>query len=90
MGSFENDLNLEATELRLGLPGTEDSEKGNGFRSNNKRPLSDSESRQDRGEEGPKAASSPKYVLFIVSENGCSTFSPPLFLLRPKDLFLWD
>ncbi|KAK4773229.1 hypothetical protein SAY87_028248 [Trapa incisa] len=61
MGSFENDLNLEATELRLGLPGTEESEKGNGFRSSNKRPLSDSEAKQDGVEEkGPKAAPSPK------------------------------
>ncbi|KAK4775681.1 hypothetical protein SAY87_023642 [Trapa incisa] len=49
MRSFENDLNLEATELRLGLPG-----------SSNKRPLSDHEARQDGGEEGRKTASSPK------------------------------
>lgn len=68
MGSFENDLNLEATELRLGLPGTEESsDKSNGSRSSsNKRPLSDSETKQDGEDERPKAASS-KYVLSIVS-----------------------
>lgn len=67
MGSFENDLNLEATELRLGLPGTEESEKSRGIRSSNKRPLSESKQDGDEvHEEGPKAASSPKYVLLII------------------------
>ncbi|OWM87846.1 hypothetical protein CDL15_Pgr019430 [Punica granatum] len=61
MGSFETDLNLEATELRLGLPGREESDKSsNGTRNCNKRPLSESEPRPDGDDEGPKAASAPK------------------------------
>ena len=40
--AYENDLNLKATELRLGLPGTEDENEEKeltGVRTNNKRPL---------------------------------------------------
>lgn len=71
MGSFDNDLNLEATELRLGPPGTEESEKSSGVRSSNKRPLSESKHDGDEvHEEGAKAASSPKYVLLISLNNG--------------------
>lgn len=74
MGSFDNDLNLEATELRLGLPGTEESERSNGVRSGSKRPLSEfKEDGDEVYEEGPKAASSPKYVLLITLKTGSFT-----------------
>uniref|UniRef100_A0A2P2JYR4 Auxin-responsive protein n=1 Tax=Rhizophora mucronata TaxID=61149 RepID=A0A2P2JYR4_RHIMU len=41
--AYENDLNLKATELRLGLPGTDGNEEqaASGIR-NNKRPLPES------------------------------------------------
>lgn len=40
--AYDNDLNLKATELRLGLPGTDDREEQTLFSArNNKRPLPD-------------------------------------------------
>jgi hypothetical protein len=50
--AYENDLNLKATELRLGLPGTSctNEEQAVSGARNNKRPLP--ETREDRGAKG--------------------------------------
>lgn len=46
--AYENDLNLKATELRLGLPGTdqENEEKEALPKANNKRPLTETTSKE--------------------------------------------
>lgn len=44
--TYENDLNLKATELRLGLPGTEEEKTKPACVKTNKRPLNDSSSEE--------------------------------------------
>ncbi|KAK6120052.1 hypothetical protein DH2020_046182 [Rehmannia glutinosa] len=55
-GNFESDLNLEATELRLGLPGRDESdEQSSSCLKNNKRSSSEKDEQQECGAPAPKA-----------------------------------
>ncbi|XP_020238248.1 auxin-induced protein 22B [Cajanus cajan] len=58
--TYENDLNLKATELRLGLPGTEEEKSLPAAVRTNKRPLNEPSSDQDCASKGSDAAPPPK------------------------------
>lgn len=58
---FENDLNLKATELRLGLPGRDESEQqSSSCVKNNKRSSSEMDSSCQKDENQESAAPLPK------------------------------
>lgn len=68
--AYDNDLNLKATELRLGLPGTDDREEQALFSArNNKRPLPElnekcgSKGSSDAAHAGNETAPPTKLVL---------------------------